>query len=195
YKMMMDRPLYSFHDLLGSSSSLEAAIAAGQKASKSDTSVVLYGESGTGKELFAQSIHSHGPRHEGPFIAINCAAIPRDLVESELFGYTPGSFTGADTAGRPGKFELASGGTLFLDEIAEMPLEVQAKLLRVLQEKRVLRIGAAHSTPVDVRIIAASNKQLKEMVAEGSFREDLFYRLSVIEIDIPALRDRSNDIS
>lgn len=194
YKMMIDRPLYGFHDLIGTSRSLKTAIAAGQKASISDTSVVLYGESGTGKELFAQSIHSHGARREGPFIAINCAAIPRDLVESELFGYTPGSFTGADTAGRPGKFELASGGTLFLDEVAEMPLEVQAKLLRVLQEKRVLRIGAAHSTPVDARIIAASNKQLKEMVVEGSFREDLFYRLSVIEIDIPALRDRSNDI-
>lgn len=195
YKMMMDRPLYSFDDLLGDSDTLKLAISSGQKASKSDTNIVLYGESGTGKELFAQAIHSHGPRSEGPFIAINCAAIPRDLVESELFGYTAGSFTGADTAGRPGKFELASGGTLFLDEIAEMPLEVQVKLLRVLQEKRVLRIGAASSTPIDVRIIAASNVRLKKMVEEGSFREDLFYRLSVIDIEIPALRDRAGDIA
>lgn len=194
YKMTMGRHQYDFVDILGGSSSLDVAITAARKAAQSTVSVVLYGESGTGKELFAQAIHNGSKQCDGPFIAINCAALPRDLVESELFGYEPGSFTGADRAGRSGKFELASGGTLLLDEIAEMPLDVQAKLLRVLQERRVVRIGAARSIAVDVRIIAASNRKLSQLVKEGSFREDLYYRLNVIEINIPALRERDGDI-
>lgn len=194
YRMTMDRPNYRFADILGDADTLHTAISAARKAARSTANVVLYGESGTGKELFAQAIHTDGQKGNGPFVAINCAALPRDLVESELFGYTSGSFTGADKAGRQGKFELASGGTLFLDEIAEMPLEVQAKLLRVLQEQRVLRIGAAHSIAVNVRVIAASNQKLSVLVAQGLFREDLYYRLNVIEINIPALRDRHGDI-
>lgn len=194
YRMTMDRDHYDFADISGNSPNLQVAITAARKAAQSTATVVLYGESGTGKELFAQAIHSGSAQKNGPFVAINCAALPRDLVESELFGYTPGSFTGADRAGRSGKFELASGGTLLLDEIAEMPLDVQAKLLRVLQERRVARIGAASSIAVDVRIIAASNQKLSQLVEDGSFREDLYYRLNVIEINIPALRERYDDI-
>lgn len=194
YRMTMDRQHYQFSDIQGQSATLQAAVNAAKKAAQSTASVVLYGESGTGKELFAQAIHADGVHADGPFIALNCAALPRDLVESELFGYTAGSFTGADRAGRPGKFELASGGTLFLDEIADMPLDVQVKLLRVLQERRVVRIGAAKSIAIDVRVIAASNQKLADRVDQGAFREDLYYRLNVIEISIPSLRERHGDI-
>lgn len=194
YRMTMDRTHYHFADIQGESDSLRTAVSAARKAARSSANIVLHGESGTGKELFAQAIHAEGDRAGGPFIALNCAALPRDLVESELFGYTSGSFTGADRKGRPGKFELASGGTLFLDEIADMPLDVQVKLLRVLQERRVMRIGAAKSIPVDVRVIAASNQRLADRVKEGAFREDLYFRLNVIEIAIPPLRERKGDI-
>ncbi len=194
YRIAMDRAHYRFSDIVGMSDAISNCISEARKAAQSGANVVLFGESGTGKEIFAQAIHADSSRSTRPFVAVNCASLPRDLVESELFGYMPGSFTGADKAGRPGKFEMASGGTLFLDEIAEMPLDVQAKLLRVLQEKRVQRIGAAHTIPVDLRVIAASHQRLATQVADGRLREDLYYRLNVIEVNIPALRDRADDI-
>ena len=193
-RMAGDRARYRFADVLGHSRAIKEAIAAGRRSARSDANVLLYGESGTGKEVFAQSIHNDGQRASGPFVAINCAALPRDLIESELFGYVPGSFSGADKVGRPGRFELASGGTIFLDEISEMPLDVQAKLLRVLQERQITRIGGAASIAIDVRVIVAANRDLKEMVSRSAFREDLFYRLDVIQIDMPPLRNRREDI-
>lgn len=193
-RMIGDRARYRFSDIVGNSHSIRDTIVSGKRAARSDASVLIYGESGTGKELVAQSIHTENRRAEGPFVAINCAALPRDLIESELFGYVAGSFTGADKSGRPGKFELASGGSIFLDEVSEMPLEVQAKLLRVLQERQLTRIGGNHSVTIDVRIIAATNRDLRGLVASKNFREDLYYRLNVIRIDVPALRDRPGDI-
>ncbi|RJF92395.1 sigma-54 interaction domain-containing protein [Noviherbaspirillum saxi] len=195
YRMAIDRARYRFSDIVGESPAIEAALSSSRKAARASANIVLYGETGTGKEMFAQGIHAEGNRSQGPFVAVNCAALPRDLIESELFGYAPGSFTGADRAGRPGKFELASGGTIFLDEISEMPLDVQVKLLRVLQERQVTRIGGTRSTDIDVRIVAATNKNLIELVAQKSFREDLYYRLNVIPVNIPALRNRKEDIS
>jgi transcriptional regulator with PAS, ATPase and Fis domain len=156
--------------------------------------VLLLGESGTGKELFAQAIHQASPRQAGPFVPIDCAAIPRDLLEAELFGYAPGAFSGAAQAGKPGKFELAHGGTVFLDEIGEMPLEMQAKLLRVLQEHQVVRLGGLAPVPVDFTVIAATNRALEAMASQGQFRRDLFYRLDVMRITIPPLRERPEDI-
>jgi sigma-54 dependent transcriptional regulator, acetoin dehydrogenase operon transcriptional activator AcoR len=190
-----DRARYRFADVLGHSRAIKDAVIQARRAARSDATVLLYGESGTGKEVFAQSIHNDGKRVSGPFVAVNCAALPRDLIESELFGYAPGSFTGADKSGRPGRFELASGGSIFLDEISEMPLDVQAKILRVLQERQVTRIGGATSIAVDVRVIAAANRNLSELVAKRAFREDLFYRLNVVRIDLPALRERREDIA
>jgi DNA-binding NtrC family response regulator len=159
-----------------------------------DSTVLLQGESGTGKELFARYIHYLSPRKNHPFIAINCAAIPDNLLESELFGYEDGSFTGARRGGKPGKFELANGGTIFLDEIGDMPIQLQAKLLRVLENRQVERIGATVSRPIDVRIIAATNKDLKELIDAKLFREDLFFRLNVFPVFIPPLRERRDDI-
>ena len=190
-----DTARYRFSDVIGGSRPIKEALALGRRAARSNATVLLLGESGTGKEVFAQAIHNDGARASGPFVAVNCAALPRDLIESEMFGYSPGSFTGADKAGRPGRFELASGGTIFLDEISEMPLEVQAKLLRVLQERHVTRIGGTRSISVDVRVIAAANRDLSELVARHEFREDLFYRLNVLRIDLPALRERGEDIA
>jgi sigma-54 dependent transcriptional regulator, acetoin dehydrogenase operon transcriptional activator AcoR len=190
-----DRARYRFADVLGHSRAIKDAVIQARRAARSDATVLLYGESGTGKEVFAQSIHNDGRRVSGPFVVVNCAALPRDLIESELFGYAPGSFTGADKSGRPGRFELASGGSIFLDEISEMPLDVQAKILRVLQERQVTRIGGATSIAVDVRVIAAANRSLTELVAKRAFREDLFYRLNVVRIDLPALRERREDIA
>ncbi|RIY02866.1 PAS domain-containing protein [Aureimonas flava] len=189
-----DRARYRFSDVVGQSPLMREAVAVAERAARSDAGVLLYGESGTGKEVFAQSIHNASRRANGPFVAVNCAALPRDLIESEMFGYTPGSFTGADRAGRLGRFELAAGGTIFLDEISEMPLDVQAKLLRVLQERQVTRIGAAASVGVDVRVVAAANRDLGEMVENRAFREDLYYRLNVMRIDLPPLRRRRDDI-
>lgn len=162
--------------------------------SGSPSSVLITGESGTGKELFAQAIHFHGDRSQGRFVKVNCAAIPESLLESELFGYVDGSFTGARKGGKMGKFELANHGTIFLDEIGDMPLIMQAKLLRVLQEKEIERIGDDHTIPVDVRIISATNKDLKWMINQGTFRPDLYYRLNVVNLHIPALRERKEDI-
>ena len=163
------------------------------RASASDATVLLEGESGTGKELFARGLHALSPRADGPFVAINCAAIPDNLLETELFGHEKGAFTGAATR-KPGRFELAHRGTLFLDEIGELPLALQAKILRALEEKRFERVGGTQSLHVDVRVVAATNRNLKQRVAERQFREDLFFRLSVFPIQIPPLRERANDV-
>ncbi len=159
-----------------------------------DSTVLIQGETGTGKEVFAQAIHNRSSRRNMPFVAINCGAIPRDLLESELFGYSEGAFTGAKKGGRPGKFEIASGGTVFLDEIGDMPLDMQVKLLRVLQTGVICRIGEHKDIDVKVRIIAATNADLQSEVKKKHFREDLFYRLNVFPIKIPALRDRGKDV-
>lgn len=193
-KLQGNHARYTFDSLIGKSETLRAAVEAARKAARGFANVLLNGESGVGKEVFAQAIHNASERADGPFIAINCAALPRDLIESELFGYTSGSFTGARKEGRPGKFESATGGTIFLDEISELPLDVQAKLLRVLQEREVVRIGDTRGIPVDVRIISACNRDLRDMIRERLFREDLFYRCNVIGITIPALRERVEDI-
>jgi transcriptional regulator with PAS, ATPase and Fis domain len=193
-KLQGNHARYTFDSLIGKSEALRAAVEAARKAARGFANVLLNGESGVGKEVFAQAIHNASERADGPFIAINCAALPRDLIESELFGYTSGSFTGARKEGRPGKFESATGGTIFLDEISELPLDVQAKLLRVLQEREVVRIGDTRGIPVDVRIISACNRDLRDMIRERLFREDLFYRCNVIGITIPALRERAEDI-
>lgn len=185
---------YEFSDILGKSPSFLRQIELAKIAAKSNSRVLIMGESGTGKELFAQAIHSHSYRASGPFVAISCAAIPRDLIESELFGYKGGAFTGAREKGMLGKFELANKGTLFLDEINGLPLDLQAKLLRVLQQSEIMRLGDSRTVPVDVRIIAASNADLRAEVESGHFREDLFYRLNVMEILIPPLRERKEDI-
>lgn len=159
-----------------------------------DSTIILYGESGTGKDVVAKYIYSQSLRREAPFITINCAAIPESLLESELFGYEKGAFTGAGNKAKPGLFEIADKGTLFLDEIAELPLCLQPKLLRVIENGEVRRIGATVNKKIDVRLIAATNRNLKEMVKNGTFREDLFYRLNVIPIEIPPLRERKEDI-
>jgi DNA-binding NtrC family response regulator len=163
------------------------------RAAGTDATVLLEGESGTGKELFARALHALSPRADGPFVAINCAAIPETLLETELFGHEKGAFTGA-TARKPGRFELAHRGTLFLDEIGELPLALQAKILRALEEKRFERVGGTQSLTVDVRVVAATNRNLKQRVAERQFREDLYFRLSVFPVQIPPLRDRPGDI-
>ncbi len=166
-----------------------------KKASKSDGAVLLLGESGTGKEVMAQSIHNASERAKGPFVDINCAALPENLLESELFGYAPGAFTGASKSGKMGLFEVANGGTVFLDEITELPARLQGRLLRVLQEKHMRRLGENKNINVDVKIIAASNKNIENLVNQGSFREDLFFRLAMFVINIPPIRERKKDLS
>lgn len=185
---------FYFKDIIGSGPKLLNAVQIGLQASSSSSNVLIQGESGTGKELFAQAIHNQSPRRNGPFIALNCAALPRELIASELFGYSEGAFTGAKRGGRPGKFELAAGGTLFLDEIGDMPLDQQSSLLRVLQEKKITRIGGESIIPVDVRVICATNKNLQEEIRKNNFRQDLYYRLNVILLSIPPLRERREDI-
>lgn len=192
--VMADSPVTGFDHIVGHSESLLQAKALAKKVAGSDSTVLILGESGTGKELFARAIHHSSPRSGAPFVAINCAAIPDHLLESELFGYDEGAFTGARRGGKPGKFQLANKGTLFLDEIGDMPLHLQAKLLRVLQEKRVDRLGSEQSSKVDVRLIAATHRNLEEKVIEGSFRQDLYYRLNVIPIIVPPLRERPDDV-
>ncbi|MDR2109136.1 MAG: sigma 54-interacting transcriptional regulator [Coriobacteriales bacterium] len=183
----------SFADILGPSQALRDVRALARRFSTTSENVLVVGESGSGKEYFAQAMHNES-RPDGPFMSINCAAIPPRLIESELFGYEGGSFTGADRRGKPGKIELAHNGTLFLDEIGDMPLELQATLLRVLENKRVMRLGGKAYKPVDFRLIAATNRNLFKMVDEGNFREDLFYRLSVLTFTIPPLRERGDDL-
>lgn len=186
---------FNFEDIIGDSASLQECVRLAKIAANRTSTVLLQGESGTGKELFAQAIHNASSRADGPFVAINCGALPRNLVESELFGYDDGAFTGAKQGGRPGKFELAQGGTIFLDEVAEMPLDIQVKLLRVLQEKRLSRVGGQRYLDIDVRIIAATNRDLLREVQEGNFRRDLYYRLNVLPLVIPPLRERREDIA
>lgn len=183
-----------FSDIVGESVEILEVIRVASLAAVTSSTILLQGESGTGKEIFAQAIHNHSEQRKGPFVALNCGVIPRELVGSELFGYVEGAFTGAVRGGKPGKFELASGGTLFLDEIGDMPLEQQIALLRVLQEKSVTRIGSDRVIPVNVRVICATNKNLSQGVEKGSFRQDLYYRLNVISITIPPLRNRVKDI-
>ena len=185
---------YAFNDILGDSPAIRSTIQIAQSYAASRASVLILGETGTGKELFAQSIHNASDRRDGPFVAINCAAVSNSLLESELFGYEAGSFTGASRGGREGVFELAHGGTLFLDEIGEIPRETQVELLRVLQEKEIRRVGGSRVIPVDVRIIAATNKDLLQETVEGRFREDLYYRLDVLDLKLPPLRERGDDV-
>jgi PAS domain S-box-containing protein len=185
---------YTFASIVGAGAAITAAKGEAERASRTDSTVLLRGETGTGKELFAHAIHAAGPRRAGPFIKLNCAAVPADLLESELFGYEEGAFTGARRGGKPGKFELAVGGTLFLDEIGDMPLPMQAKLLRVLQEKEVDRLGGTGTRRVDLRLIAATGRNLEEMVGQGTFRADLYYRVNVIPIRIPPLREHPEDL-
>lgn len=186
---------FKFEDILTQSAIMEDTIETAKMTSKSMSNVMLEGESGTGKELFAQSIHNYSLRADGPFVAVNCGAIPRELIGSELFGYVEGAFTGARKGGSPGKFELAEGGTLFLDEIGDMPIEQQVTLLRVVQEKQLSRIGGSKVIPINVRIICATNRSLYNEVQNERFRQDLYYRLNVISLRIPPLRERKEDIA
>lgn len=185
---------FTFDDIISRSRGMQNAISIGKLVATIDSNVLITGESGTGKELFAQAIHNASDRKSGPFLAINCGALPKSLIESELFGYVGSAFTGADKAGRAGKFELANGGTIFLDEIGDMPFEVQVNLLRVIQNREVYRIGSGRSVKIDVRIIAATNENLSKEIEQNNFRSDLYYRLNVFNIYIPPLRDRKEDI-
>ncbi len=185
---------YTFDDIIGESSAIRQVKEQALRVAGGNSTILITGESGTGKEIFARAIHQASARVEGPFISINCGAIPETLLESELFGYEGGAFTGARKEGKAGKFELASEGTIFLDEIGEMPLHLQVKLLHVLQNREVERVGGTNKIPVDVRIIAASNRDLESMMHEGNFRKDLYFRLSVIPLHIPPLKDRREDI-
>lgn len=197
-KQMSERGLnakYTFNHIIYKSSLLRKTIENAKRYAKVSSNVLILGETGTGKELFAQSIHNASPRRHNAFVAVNCAALPENLLESELFGYVDGAFTGSKKGGKIGLFELAHQGTIFLDEISEIPFNFQSKLLRVLQEKEVRRIGSSTVTPIDVRIIAATNKSLKQLVANGKFRQDLIYRLDVLELYVPPLRARKEDIS
>ncbi|MPM39029.1 Anaerobic nitric oxide reductase transcription regulator NorR [bioreactor metagenome] len=185
---------YTFDDIKGNCPILKKVKQIAEKMSKSNASILIYGESGTGKELFAHAIHNSSPRSDMPFVAINCAALPENLLESELFGYEEGAFTGAKKGGKAGLFEYAHTGTLFLDEIENMSQSLQVKLLRVLQEKEVIRIGSEKIISIDVKIIAASNENIKDMVEQGKFRKDLYYRINALPINIPPLRDRKDDV-
>ncbi len=185
---------FTINDFIGKSQAVSALLEQAIKFSKTDSSVLILGESGTGKELLAQSVHNESLRKNGPFVAINCAALPEHLLESELFGYEEGAFTGARRGGKLGLLELAHGGTVFLDEIGELPLTVQARLLRVLQEKEVMRLGGDKVIPIDVRVISATHRPLRAAVQNGEFRSDLFYRLNVLTLIVPALRDRPGDV-
>lgn len=186
---------YHFDDILGESAAIRTAIHQARRFAHVDSNILLMGETGTGKELFAQSIHNESERATGPFVAVNCAAIPENLMESELFGYEGGAFTGASKTGKPGLFEAAHEGTIFLDEVSEIPLALQSRLLRVIQEREVRRIGANRVIPVQVRIICATNRDLLEMIRQGRFREDLYYRLKVLSVQVPPLRSRDGDLA
>ena len=186
--------LHTCMDLIGESESMLLVKRLARRVSRSTSNLLINGESGTGKSIMAEVVHNRSVRREGPFVKVNCAAIPENLLESELFGYEEGAFTGAKKNGKPGKFELANGGTLFLDEIGDMPLYMQAKLLQTIQDKKVERIGGTKPISLDVRIIAATNRDLEKMISEHKFREDLYYRLKVLEITMPSLRERPEDI-
>lgn len=185
---------YHFSDILGHSPAVQKAIRLAQYYSGTDETILIFGESGTGKELFAQSIHNASRRRQSPFVAVNCAAIPDTLIESELFGYEEGAFTGARKGGKQGLFQTADNGTIFLDEIGDIPLSLQSRLLRVLEEREVMPVGSTSVIPIDVRVICATNRNLNEMVRQGTFREDLYYRLKILPLVIPPLRERVEDI-
>lgn len=191
---IMKKQKFQFKDIIYVSTSMEQVITIAQRVANNNCSILISGESGTGKEMFAQAIHHESTRHLNPFVPINCAALPEALLESELFGYEEGAFSGARRGGKSGLFEAANNGTLFFDEIGELPLVLQGKLLRVLQEGVVRRVGGTEQIPVDVRILAATNRNLEEMVLEKTFRQDLYYRINVIPIQIPSLRQRPEDI-
>src|SRR6478672_10802426 len=184
---------FGFEAIIGSSPALLRALDVAARVSSTDATILIYGETGTGKELVAKAIHLRSARRDRPFMTINCGAIPRELLESELFGHVKGSFTGALTH-KKGKVEMADGGTVLLDEIGEMPLELQVRILRLIQEREIEKVGATAPTKVDVRLIAATHRDLAAMVKQGSFREDLYYRLLVVPIRLPALRERAEDI-
>lgn len=188
------KSIYTFDDIVGKSNELRKVIEECKTIANTPSTILILGESGCGKELLAQAIHSASDRKNMPFVAVNCGAIPNNLIESELFGYESGSFTGANKLGSLGKFEIANGGTIFLDEIGEMPLEMQVTLLRVLQEGVVTRIGGKKQIPINVRVIAATNKDLKKEVKKNNFRSDLYYRLNVLPIKLPPLKDRIGDV-
>lgn len=191
----ISRPsMISFEDIIGESAIIKNTISLAKSVSITDANIMILGESGTGKELFARAIHLNSKRGNGPFVAVNCSAVPDALLESEFFGYEKGAFTGANKTGKQGLFELAIGGSIFLDEIGELPIHLQAKILRVIQEKRIRRIGGQEEIPIDVRIISATHRNLALMVKEKTFREDLYYRLNVIPVNIPPLRERKEDI-
>lgn len=185
---------YNFSDIVGKSEKIQQTISIAKKVADGMSTVLIFGETGTGKELFAQSIHNASERRNKPFIALNCGALPSSLIESNLFGYVDGAFTGAKKGGAPGAFEQADGGTIFLDEISEMDPNLQTKLLRVLQEREVTRIGGGKPIRIDVRVIASTNKDLAKMVEDGKFRSDLYFRLNVVQINVPPLRERISDI-
>lgn len=193
YKVF-DEKKYCFENIIGQSEEIKRVINQCKSIADQNSNILLTGESGTGKEFFARAIHNSSSRKDYPFIPVNCGSIPKDLIESELFGYEGGAFTGANKQGYTGKFELANGGTIFLDEIGEMPLSMQVSLLRVLQDKCVIRIGGKKCNKVDVRIIAATNKNLKNAIKEDKFRKDLYYRLNTFNIEIPPLKNRIGDI-
>lgn len=193
-KISSGHAVYTFEKIIGKNKDFLKIIDYCNKVASSSSTILITGESGTGKEVFAQAIHNISDRKDEAFIAVNCGAIPRSLIESELFGYEEGAFTGAKKGGSAGKFEIADGGTIFLDEIGEMSLDMQIKLLRVIEEKVINRIGGRNPIPVNVRIISATNKDLKEEVSKGNFRNDLYYRVNVIPIHLPPLRERKDDI-
>jgi transcriptional regulator with PAS, ATPase and Fis domain len=185
---------FKFDNIVCQNKTLKTTVARAKKIANSPSTILLTGESGTGKEVFAQAIHNASDREGGPFIPINCGAIPKELIQSELFGYEAGAFTGADRKGRMGKFEIANGGTLFLDEIGDMPLKMQVNLLRVIADRSIVRIGGTRHIPVNVRLIAATNKNLLDEVEKGNFREDLYYRLNVVPFRLPPLKERPEDV-
>lgn len=185
---------HRFHDIITCTKEIKDVIAIAKEYALSESTILIEGETGTGKEIFAQSIHNYSARAKGPFVAVNCAALPESLLESELFGYVSGAFTGADRKGKQGLFEMAHGGTIFLDEISEMNPALQGRLLRVLQEKSIMRIGDDKLLPIDIRVIAASNRDVRQLVKEGKFRKDLFYRLNVLDLHLTSMRNRREDI-
>ena len=188
------KAIYTFENIIGSSDKSREVMELAKRVAKIDSNVLITGESGTGKELFAHSIHNASRRCLKPFVKINCGAIPTELFESEMFGYEEGAFTGAKRSGRTGKFEHANGGTILLDEIGDMPMNMQVKLLRIIQEKELVRVGGNDAVKVDVRIIASTNKSLEQLIKDGKFREDLYYRLDVMHLKVPSLRERIEDI-
>lgn len=195
YQKLTQQPAFHFDEIIHTSEAMKKIITVAKSYAYSDSTVLIRGETGTGKELFARALHSASPRTENIFVPINCAAIPDTLLESELFGYEDGAFTGATKGGKQGLFELANGGTLFLDEVGEISSHLQVKLLRVLQERKIRRIGSHREILIDVRILAATNRNLEAMIEEGTFREDLYYRLNVIPLFLPPLRERREDIA